>query len=70
MRFLFTLLMWAAMFFCNEAKAQDFETASTAVKNMGVGWNLGNTLDAFNQSITDVSSSAYLGQQGLESENH
>ena len=70
MRFLFTFFMSAAMLFCNEAKAQDFETASTAVKNMGVGWNLGNTLDAFNQSITDVSSSAYWGQQGLESENH
>ena len=26
--------------------AQDFETATDAVKNMGVGWNLGNTLDA------------------------
>ncbi len=27
-------------------KAADFETAKDAVKNMGVGWNLGNTLDA------------------------
>lgn len=70
MRLLFTFFMSAAMLFCNEAKAQDFETASTAVKNMGVGWNLGNTLDAFNQSVTDVSSSAYWGQQGLESENY
>lgn len=70
MRLLFTFFMSAAMLFCNEAKAQDFETASVAVKNMGVGWNLGNTLDAFNQSITDVSSSAYWGQQGLESENY
>ena len=26
--------------------AQTFETATNAVKNMGVGWNLGNTLDA------------------------
>lgn len=70
MRLLFTFFMSAAMLFCNEAKAQDFETASVAVKNMGVGWNLGNTLDAFNQSVTDVSSSAYWGQQGLESENY
>ena len=30
------------------AQAQDFETAKYAVKNMGVGWNLGNTLDATN----------------------
>ena len=29
-----------------QAMAQDFENATTAVKNMGVGWNLGNTLDA------------------------
>lgn len=70
MRLLFTFFMSAAMLLCNEAKAQDFETASVAVKNMGVGWNLGNTLDAFNQSITDVSSPAYWGQQGLESENY
>lgn len=28
--------------------AQNFETAAEAVKNMGVGWNLGNTLDANN----------------------
>ncbi len=29
-----------------QAGAQSFETATDAVKNMGVGWNLGNTLDA------------------------
>lgn len=28
--------------------AQHFESAAEAVKNMGVGWNLGNTLDANN----------------------
>ena len=27
-------------------QAQSFESATDAVKNMGVGWNLGNTLDA------------------------
>ena len=26
--------------------ATDFETATEAVRNMGVGWNLGNTLEA------------------------
>ena len=26
--------------------AADFESANDAVKNMGLGWNLGNTLDA------------------------
>ena len=29
-----------------QAIAQDFENATDAVKNMGLGWNLGNTLDA------------------------
>lgn len=29
-----------------KALAADFETAKDAVKNMGLGWNLGNTLDA------------------------
>ena len=32
---------------CYQAQAQEFESATDAVKNMGVGWNLGNTLDAW-----------------------
>ena len=54
--------------FCNEARADGFETATQAVQNMGIGWNLGNTLDANNQSVTNISSTSYWGQQGLESE--
>jgi len=50
------------------AQAQEFESAKDAVKNMGVGWNLGNTLDAHNQKIVDINDKAYWGQQGLESE--
>jgi hypothetical protein len=34
------------------AQAQSFENAKDAVKNMGVGWNLGNTLDANDASKT------------------
>ena len=49
-------------------KAADFETAKDAVKNMGVGWNLGNTLDANNQTVIDITDASYWGQQGLESE--
>lgn len=30
-----------------QAQTAEFETATEAVKNMKVGWNLGNTLDAF-----------------------
>ena len=48
--------------------AAEFETATSAVKNMGLGWNLGNTLDANSQTITDVTNDNYWGQQGLESE--
>ena len=48
--------------------AQEFETATQAVKNMGVGWNLGNTLEANNQTNHDFTKDNYWGQQGLESE--
>ena len=51
-----------------QAGAQDFETATDAVKNMGIGWNLGNTLEANSQAVTDVTNASYWGQQGLESE--
>ena len=45
---LFTLLLMCGM----HLQAQEFETATQAVKNMGVGWNLGNTLDANDASKT------------------
>ena len=48
--------------------ATDIETATDAVRNMGVGWNLGNTLDANIQSVTDVALNGYWGQQDLKSE--
>ena len=45
-------------------QAQSFETATQAVKNMGVGWNLGNTLDANNNngSRQDLTSEICWGQ--------
>lgn len=46
MKTFFATCVLAAMPFV--AQAADFETAKDAVKNMGVGWNLGNTLDATN----------------------
>ncbi len=49
-------------------QAQTFETATEAVANMGVGWNLGNTLEAHSGSPNLPSSAAYWGVQGLESE--
>ena len=50
-------------------QAADFETAKEAVKNMGVGWNLGNTLEAHSQSVTDVTQDSFWGQQDLTSES-
>ena len=49
------LLSCLALLFVSTATAQSFETAKEAVANMGVGWNLGNTLDANNGSrMTDI----------------
>ena len=46
------------------ASASDFETAATAVSRMGVGWNLGNTLDAANgKRMADVVQSETLWGQ-------
>ena len=60
----FALLLMCGM----HLQAQEFETATQAVKNMGVGWNLGNTLDANSQTYHDFTKDNYWGQQGLESE--
>jgi len=40
------------MMLCASIQAASFENAKDAVKNMGVGWNLGNTLDAADASKT------------------
>ena len=51
------------------AQTPAFETAAEAVRNMGVGWNLGNTLDANTQTKSHTpSEDAFWGQQGLDSE--
>jgi hypothetical protein len=47
-----TLLLFCGMLMSFSMQAADFETAKDAVKNMGVGWNLGNTLDAADASKT------------------
>lgn len=44
------------------AQAQNFESAKDAVKNMGVGWNLGNTLDANSGGAQGLESETYWGQ--------
>ena len=37
-----------------QATAQDFETATSAVSNMRVGWNLGNTLDSNSGDVNNM----------------
>ena len=66
MRKLLTVLTGLLLMVFLNTRAADFETARDAVKNMGLGWNLGNTLEANNQKVTDVTNAAYWGQQGLE----
>ncbi len=63
-----TLLFICGLLMSMTMNAADFETAKEAVKNMGVGWNLGNTLEANSQSELDPSKATFWGQQGLESE--
>jgi len=42
----FTTILGLLLMLGIQTQAQEFESATDAVKNMGVGWNLGNTLDA------------------------
>ena len=63
-----TTFIFMASLFGLQIQAQEFETATEAVKNMGVGWNLGNTLEANSQTYNDFTKDNYWGQQGLESE--
>ena len=53
------------------AHAEIKESAKDAVKNMGVGWNLGNTLDASkSKEGAKPSDASYWGTQGVESETY
>ena len=58
MKKVFALIVSLLLTIGYQAKAQEFESATDAVSNMGVGWNLGNTLDANGNGV----------RQGLESE--
>ena len=51
-----------------QAQAQEFESATDAVKNMGVGWNLGNTLDSWADKTlnTPADQETYWGQPVTE----
>ncbi len=57
---LIVILLTAVQSLC----AQTFETAKEAVKNMGVGWNLGNTLDAHSGKVVrDIEASETMWGQ-------
>ena len=47
---------------------EDFESATQAVSNMKIGWNLGNTLDAINGTSQDVNSETCWGQPKTKAE--
>ena len=49
-----SLLFVCGLLVCISSKGADFETATDAVKNMGVGWNLGNTLDSNSGDINNM----------------
>ena len=49
-----SLLFVCVLLVCISSKGADFETATDAVKNMGVGWNLGNTLDSNSGDINNM----------------
>ncbi len=51
-------------------QAQITESATDAVKNMGLGWNLGNTLDASKSGGKDITAANYWGQQDKSSETY
>lgn len=65
-RFIFSILAATAM----TLNAQINETATEAVKNMGVGWNLGNTLDANRGAGTNINAANYWGKEGVDSETY
>lgn len=43
-----------SLFFCQTVSAQFFETATQAVANMGLGWNLGNSLECNSGDISNM----------------
>ena len=56
------LTMIGASILCLSANAQSFETATEAVKNMKVGWNLGNTLDSNSGDVNNMWIEAWTGR--------
>lgn len=60
---IFTIICLLATFIT--LHAQEFETATEAVKNMKVGWNLGNTFDSHRIGVTGVTETETLRGQAV-----
>ena len=58
-----TLLICTVAFIAQTFSAQTFETATEAVANMGIGWNLGNSLDSHQSGLTDITKTEVLRGQ-------
>lgn len=48
------LLLAAFALLTMTAQAENFESSADAVKNMGIGWNLGNTLDSHSGDVDNM----------------
>lgn len=58
----FTLICLVISVIFLHAQNTEFETATEAVKNMKVGWNLGNTFDSHKIGVTDVTQTETMHQ--------
>lgn len=63
-RFFFCLSLLVSAFGLS-AQETAFETATSAVSHMGIGWNLGNTLDSHATGVTDVTQTETLRGQSV-----
>ena len=57
------LVITSMMMMTTSIHAQSFETATQAVKNMRVGWNLGNTLDSNSGDVNNMWIEAYTSRK-------
>lgn len=63
----YLLLMAMCLCFSTQAQEATFETATEAVANMKIGWNLGNSLDSHASGVTGVTETEILRGQPVTS---
>lgn len=64
-RIIYLLLFVACLQLSLKAQEATFETATEAVANMKIGWNLGNTLDSHSSEVTGVTETETLRGQPI-----